>query len=377
MIRSLHIDIEGGWGGSSRSLFELVSRLDREKCSPLIVHRLMGPIVTEYEAAGIPTIHVPEIGSYVPRPNRGGLILLQKAPELLKLPIAARKIAKIACECEVNLLHLNYEGLFLLGRRLKKELSLPQITHIRASGLGNDIWSRWMVRSICRTSEYACFISSNEEQWFRNVAREHELTGSILQNIARPAQPRQVFDEPPEAVYLGNLDPIKGVDRLLDVASALDDFGAPPLKIVVYGAARGKRGYKEFLATQIVERQLRSRIELRGFTTNVAGILSKAFVTLRLSRQSDPWGRDVIESIAAGTPCLATGKFSEIVENGITGYLFEPFDPRAVAKQLIDLLQNKGLWQRLSANCLSRGTEQFSGKIQAQKFLEISSELLS
>jgi len=60
-IRSVHIDIEGGFGGSSRSLFELVSRLDRDKVCPLVICRTKGPIQQRYEDIGIKAIHVPEI----------------------------------------------------------------------------------------------------------------------------------------------------------------------------------------------------------------------------------------------------------------------------------------------------------------------------
>ena len=30
-VRTLHVDIEGGWGGSSRSLYELIRRFDRDR----------------------------------------------------------------------------------------------------------------------------------------------------------------------------------------------------------------------------------------------------------------------------------------------------------------------------------------------------------
>lgn len=377
MIRSLHIDIEGGWGGSSRSLFELVSRLDRDKVKPLIVHRQMGPIVAEYEALGIPTVHVPEIGSYVPRPNRGGIMLVQKIKELSGLPRAAKRIAEVFQEHDGNAIHLNYEGLFLLGQLLKRQLKAPQVVHVRASGLVNDMWTRWMVRSLKRTTDHAFFISSNEEEWFRTTEKGVPFSGSVMNNIARPPQDRVDFNIPPEAVYLGILDPIKGVDRLLDVAGYLDEIGAPPLIIAVYGAARGRKGYSEFLANQIEERQLTHRIELRGFVADVGSVLSSAVALLRPSMQSDPWGRDVIESVAAGVPCLATGHFQGVVEEGVTGYLFDPFDAKAMAEKLKSLIEDETLWATLSSTCIMHGRDKFGGKVQKAHFTDVLTQLVS
>lgn len=345
--------------------------------APLVVHRQMGPIVAEYEALGIPTVHIPEIGSYVPRPNRGGIMLLQKIPELSKLPYAVNKIEKAFQNHKGNVIHLNYEGLFLLGALLKRRIRAPQIIHMRASSLVNDWWTRWMVRSLHRTADYAFFISENEEKWFHSIEKEPHIPGEVMYNIARPAQDRQPFDDPPEAVFLGNIDPIKGVDRLLDVAKFLDDLSAPPLKIAVYGAARGKKGFAEFLVTQIKQRQLAHRLELRGFTSDVGFVLSKAVALLRPSVQADPWGRDVIESLAAGVPCLATGCFNGVIENGVTGYLFDSFDARLMAEKLKGLVEDKALWETFSTNCWSRGQQKFGGEAQKTTFTNVLTKLVT
>ena len=60
MIRSLHVDIEGGRGGSSRSLYQLLSRLDRSRFEPFVAHRQQGPLEEWYRLQNIRTVHIPD-----------------------------------------------------------------------------------------------------------------------------------------------------------------------------------------------------------------------------------------------------------------------------------------------------------------------------
>ena len=83
--------------------------------------------------------------------------------------------------------------------------------------------------------------------------------------------------------------------------------------------------------------------------------MAGAFALIRPSRTNDPWGRDVIEATSFGVPVLATGAFEGVVEPGVTGYLFDPFDAEAMAARLMDLLAQPKLRARMSAAARQKG----------------------
>ena len=364
MIRTLHVDIEGGWGGSSRSLYELLRRLDRSRIAPLVAHRQEGPVASRYAEIDIPTVLVPEIGSFVPRRRNSGRIFLASLPKLRRLGRAATRLAALAREHRADLIHLNYEGLFLLAGRLKRATGLPIACHNRAY-LPENGWARWLVRRMARSCDHFFYISPREEARVRALARGSLPPGDVIWNIAPEPVPRQPFAEPPEAVYLGNIDPAKGADRMLEIAAALEAGNAPPLKLAVYGMERSKPGFAEQMRQRLAADNLAGRIEFRGHTAEPEQVLARAFALIRPSRENDPWGRDVIEATAFGVPVLATGAFEGVVEHGVTGYLYEPFDAAAMARQLAELAIDQDLWRRLSDAARRKGQRVFSGKEQA------------
>ena len=53
MINILHLDTEGGWGGSSISLFNIVTNLNRKRFKPFVICRKNGPIIEKYKKKNI------------------------------------------------------------------------------------------------------------------------------------------------------------------------------------------------------------------------------------------------------------------------------------------------------------------------------------
>lgn len=69
-----------------------------------------------------------------------------------------------------------------------------------------------------------------------------------------------------------------------------------------------------------------------------------ADVVVHTSVAPEPFGRVVVEGMLAGRPVVATrgGGVDEIVEDGVTGVLVEPGDPRLLAAAVHGLLADPG-----------------------------------
>ncbi len=52
-LKILHVDIEGGYGGSSRSLFELTRTLKNYQNNHKVMMRKNGPVADKYQDQGI------------------------------------------------------------------------------------------------------------------------------------------------------------------------------------------------------------------------------------------------------------------------------------------------------------------------------------
>jgi len=65
----------------------------------------------------------------------------------------------------------------------------------------------------------------------------------------------------------------------------------------------------------------------------------------------------------------------DVVSNGKTGYLFDPFDAGEMARSLIRLAEDPALWHRLSLAAEERGELQFSGAYQAARVMHVFQNL--
>lgn len=356
-VRVLHLDKEGGYGGSSRSLFELVSRLDRSKVEPVVAYRTQGPASEWYSRIGVETVHIPTLGSYVPRQTRYWRNLAASMPQLLASIYAVETIKKYVDKNRIDVIHVNYEGLIWSSILLRARINCPFIVHIRAHWPVNRP-ARWLAKAVRRVSSHVFCISPQELERYIELGGYPE-NAEVLWNPARAAKPRRSFDEPPRIVYFGSIDRSKGTDRLVDLAAALDRAGAPPLLIDVYGEARTHPDVLEYMERRISAEGLADRIVLRGFHDDPQDVLASAFAAIRPSRWNDPWGRDVIEAQIAGVPTIATGTYGGVILNEKTGWLIGEFDADLLAKRLMSIAVDPDLWRQMSAAGSAHAAERF------------------
>ncbi|MBT7445663.1 MAG: glycosyltransferase family 4 protein [Methylococcales bacterium] len=375
MIKTLHVDVEGGWGGSSRSLYELVSNIDKNKVQPHIICRKTGPIQARYHEFGISTLIESRLYSFVPRRKNSWKIFIASFIQLLKFPAGYRIVKKYIQKNNIQLVHINYDGLFLLGYFIKKRFNIPVIIHIRTQ-LPNNLYAKVMVRFICRFAAHIFFISDNEREAFMAHAKEDMENTSILWNISSAKPKELAFDQRQSIVYFGNIDSVKGVDRLFDLAEALRDLDVNNIKIEVYGAARNSAEFVASLEGRAKSLGLKN-IQLMGHTANPEEILATAFLLCRPSRWNDPWGRDVIEATCAGIPCLVTGEYEGVIEHGKNGYLMPEFDAAGGAQYVKSLVDDPSLWQGMREFALAKADRTFRGESQAKKVGEIVEHLVA
>jgi glycosyltransferase involved in cell wall biosynthesis len=128
------------------------------------------------------------------------------------------------------------------------------------------------------------------------------------------------------AVYAGRLSPEKGAAEAIDIASAAG------LSIHVYGDAYDE----EYARDRIAPRQARLGVRVHEAIPRASlwAAMSRAAVVLNPVYWDEPFGMVAAEAQACGTPVVAfrRGGLTEVVEDGVTGFLVPPGDTQAAVE---------------------------------------------
>lgn len=141
--------------------------------------------------------------------------------------------------------------------------------------------------------------------------------------------------------YAGRLHPAKGVDVLLDAFAAL--VAHRPARLLVAGTPAEmvgedgrRREYLMELEARATARGIGAAVSWLGHVPDMVALLRASDVTVLPSVWSEPFGRVIIESMACGTPVVAsrTGGTAEILTGEFERWLVTPGDPAALAAAL-------------------------------------------
>lgn len=361
--RVLCLDIEGGYGGSSRSLCEVLRFMDRDHIRPEVWCRRRGPAQDVYRELEIPcqvTPGMPKISS-LPRASRNVFAYTMFLGQFMRARRFRRDLVDEISQ-RFDLVHFNHEGLFLLARWLRSRVQVPFTMHIRTN-LRGTFFARWQNRTIARTIQHLIYITENERITLEKLSGL-KTTGSVIFNVVMPpdfevaAHPRIPNDERLKIGCLSNYAWDRGIDRLIDIADALQSIGLrDKILFVVAGDMSltrslpgelgriGSRGGT--LADYAASRDLGDMFCFLGHVTEPERVLAACDVLVKPTRHDNPWGRDIAEALAAAKPVLSVGAWTTLVETGHTGLLQPRFDAKQMAVAIAELVVDPALRRRM------------------------------
>jgi glycosyltransferase involved in cell wall biosynthesis len=386
-FRVLCLDIEGGHGGSSRSLYQVLRHIDRSKVEPEVWCRRNGHIKNLYENLGI-VCHIrpslPKL-SFTQTDWRASLHELRHA-----VPVYVREYKAITSlandiKARFDLVHLNHPGFVLLGSLLKKRLQIPIVTHIRTQ-LPDTLFGRWQARLIEKTSDDLIYITENERSSLHRLGAKSE--GHVVYNIA-PEIPANLSpltgiprDKRLNVASLSNFAWVRGVDRLAEVAEVLMEQGqADRVRFVVAGdmKIRGKwtGPFSQFAGTDmkfadyIKDRGFSDMFVFPGHVNRPESVLYACDVLIKLTRESNPWGRDIIEAQAMGVPVVTLGTWQGFVKNHQTGIIQETYSAAKIAASLMQMADDRAYTRMLGENGKENIKQLCDGPDRATEILNV------
>lgn len=357
-LRVLCLDIEGGFGGSSRSLFESLRHIDHAKVAPEIWCRRAGPVVARYEnekipvrvAPGMPTISsLQDLSRNIYVYARFFLQDWRRSRQFRNELLAA------AVSGEFDLFHCNHESLFLIANWLRARSRISITFHIRTN-LYDTAWARYQVGMIARAANRLVFITENERDRFHDLLGA-EACGTVIYNPAPlPAADIEPYELPEQGfrykiACLSNYSWNRGIDRLIEIAEALMQRDRHDVYFVVAGNMSlphslsgllgriARRGGT--LADYAEARGVAEMFEFLGHVDEPERVLAAADALIKPTRENNPWGRDIIEALAMARPVLTVGTWDRFVSQGVTGILQREFDASAMANEIAGLADNR------------------------------------
>lgn len=317
-----------------------------------------GPMVRELAAAGRePIVLSDKADLFNVRREASGLNLLGAAGTVLSLARSLARAAKgyrVVCANSQKALFVSALATRLMRRPLVWILhdiitdpAFSKHTRRAAVLFANLFASRVVANS--EATARAFVEAGGKSERVRIVYCGFDAKAHPQGSPAAAAELRQRFGlgDAPVIGLFGRLTPWKGQHVLL---AALRDL--PDVQVLLVGSAMfGQEAYEAELRQLAEKEGLTQRVRFAGFQDDVAGLMAGVDVVVHSSTHAEPFGRVVVEGMLSGRPVVATsgGGVNEIVQDGSTGLLVPPNEPKALATAISRLLTDKAFAASLGA----------------------------
>jgi len=351
------------WGGQ-KSLFHLVSRLDKQKFQPYVLMPTDEDFAGALREQGIGVfVHIlPPIIAFNPHPS------LSAIGYLIKL-IDDYKIALIHTDGPRNTF---YAGL------AAKWKHLPVVFHVRDAN--RDRFDR----ILCHLSTRIILVAQKLQDRFDGVAPVEkfvtiyngvDLPGNHIHSP--PSQIRKEFgiaDGHLTIVSTGRIEAEKGQKYLVEACGRLKD--RIKFHLLLVGEVVNAE-YAKACKKMALESGIQGCVTLTGYREDIDNILQAADVFV-LPSTGEAFSRAVIEAMAMGKPVIATnvGGTKEAIEDGISGFIIPPQATIEMAEKIYVLATDATLRQKFGAAARKRVGDLFTIEKNVKKTEQVYEGLL-
>jgi len=280
---------------------------------------------------------------------------------------------RIARSIDYDLIHAHYWLSGVAGLRLKARWSVPVMQMFHTLGRLKNRVARSAAEQepAIRLHEETRIVGACDRIVAANVVERAELLrdyGAAAARIATipcgvdtdlfvpgdrgGARARLGLDEQqPLLLWVGRVEPIKGLDTLLDAVARLRANGRPVRLLIVGGDADEPRSAHEISLHQRIERlDLTSSVCFVGpQPQSVLPLYYAAADVTVLPSYYESFGMVALEAMACGSPVIASrvGGLVTTVRDGVTGFLIPEADVEALAERIGALVADPDLRWRI------------------------------
>jgi lipopolysaccharide/colanic/teichoic acid biosynthesis glycosyltransferase/glycosyltransferase involved in cell wall biosynthesis len=357
-VRVLFMDHVPRMSGAEQSLAELVVGLKSGPVEPVVAVPADGPLAAELRAHGVLVRQVPMSRALLETSRatlaRKPLIALARLAAFLA---AGWRTWRLICEIRPHVVHTNTLKTHLIAVLPCKLARVPLVWHLR------DIlppgWLRRAIVAIGRAASVIIVPSRAVAEPFRGTAVYRRLrlipNGVHVEEFAEATADRSlremlgVTKSDPVIGIVGRIAPWKGQDVFLRAAAMLA-ARHPRAHFAVVGAVLFPENdipFERALHQMTLQLGISDRVSFLGWQP-APEAMAAIDVFVHASQEPEPFGRAIVEAMAAGKPVVAAagGAVEEILPPA-AGFIVPPARPELLADALDRLLTDRKLRTRM------------------------------
>jgi D-inositol-3-phosphate glycosyltransferase len=261
-----------------------------------------------------------------------------------------------------QIIHSHYWLSGFVGNQLKKIWEIPHVTTFHTLAEVKQRFMSGTIESLDRSGTETNIINladaivaftTHEKEALINYygARSDQIfviPCGVDLDLFKPierfeARSRLDLDERPVILFVGRIEPLKGVDLLCKAVAMIENLKSPRV-IVVGGEAERKEMNR--LHDLVHQLDLDSQVEFVGpVDHSELPLYYNAADVVAIPSYYESFGLVAVEALACGTPVIASrvGGLSDIVESDQVGYLISCRRPESFAERLEIVVGNKYL----------------------------------
>lgn len=333
-------------------------------------------------AEGFENILVCARGSEIARAARGAMVV--------ELPMGgdldafwAGPLRKLIRAHAPDAVHVHSRrGADLVGGRCARRAGVPAVLTRRVDNREPAWWARLKYRPY---SVVAAISSAVESELVDHVGldpgRVVRVASAVDTERHRPDSAARVrlavtLGIPPGSIVIGvvaQLIPRKGHALLLDCLREVVSRH-PEVQVLCFG--RGPR--ERALRRRIAAHGLSEHVRLMGFRDDLAALVPGLDLLVHPARR-EGLGVAVLEAMSCGVPVVASdaGGIPDVVEHGVSGWLFPAGDRRALRDSVLRMLGDEAVRLRLARAGRERVRSRFSIRRMSRGYVEVYNRVLN
>ena len=368
MTKILHIISDSNIGGAGRCLVNYLRCHDRSRFAVSVILPRGSLLIPQIAALDVPYIEVDGIAerSFSPAAVRElSRILKREKPHIVHThgSFSGRIAAKL---CGSRIVYTRHSA-FPVPQKLQKGV----FHHL--NGLINGFFAD-IVIAVSPAARENLIESGISPGIIRLVGNGvAPLSPAEAEHLAALRSEWQLPGDCFLAGYPARLEEYKGHELLLEAAKNLKAEGRE-FRILIAGRGNQEQNLREQAKTMGVS----DRVQFPGFVEDMAGFLSLLDVQLNCSTQSEACSMSIIEGMSLGLPTIASSCSGNpwLVEDGVTGLLFENNSAEALTAALKKLMDDPALAQELGTAARASYDARFTGEMFAANLERVYNEIL-